>query len=92
MLEDEQKTKLINRLRRLEGQIRAIQKMVEEDAYCVDTLTQVSAAIGAMNKVGAIVLENHLKTCVSDAMDSGGKERDEKLAELIEVFRKYSRG
>lgn len=91
MLEDEEKTKLVNRLRRLEGQIRAIQKMVESDAYCVDTLTQISAAVGAMNKVGAIVLENHLRTCVAEAMNSGGKEKDEKLAELIDVFRKYSR-
>ena len=91
MLEEDEKTKLVNRLRRLDGQIRAIQKMVEDDAYCVDTLTQISAAAGAMNKVGAIVLENHLKTCVSEALDTGGKERDEKLAELIEVFRKYSR-
>ena len=91
MLEENEKTKLVNRLRRLEGQIRAIQKMVEEDAECVDTLTQISAAVGAMNKVGAIILENHIKSCVAEAMNSEGHAKDEKLAELIEVFRKYSR-
>lgn len=91
MLEDDEKNKLVNRLRRLEGQIRAIQKMLEDEAYCVDVLTQISAALGAMNKVGSIVLENHLKTCVKDAMNSGEKEKDEKLAELIDIFRKYSR-
>ena len=91
MLQEDAKSKLVNRLRRLEGQVRAIEKMVQDDAYCVDTLTQVSAAIGALQKVGGIVLENHLKSCVSEAIESEGEEKNRKVEELVEVFRKYSR-
>ncbi len=91
MLDKDEKNKLLNRLRRLEGQVRAIQKMVEDDANCVDTLMQVSPAVGALQKAGSIVLENHLKTCVAEAWEAGGREKERKLEELIEVFRKYSR-
>ena len=83
--------KLLNRLRRIGGQVDAIGRMIEEDEYCVDVLMQLSAATGALGRVGQIVLENHLKTCVRDAMTVGKKsQREEKLQELVELFRKYA--
>ena len=91
MLTDEEKTKLANRLRRISGQVNAVGRMIDEDAYCVDTLMQISAALGALSKVGEIVLENHLKTCVSEAMQTGSEsERAQKVQEVIAIFRKYS--
>ncbi|WP_145174620.1 metal-sensitive transcriptional regulator [Rubripirellula lacrimiformis] len=91
MRSDDEKKKLNNRLRRVVGQVEAVGRMIDNDDYCVDILMQLSAATGALNKVGQIVLEQHLKTCVSDAIQSGdASDRDEKLSELIRVFRKYA--
>ncbi|TWT74045.1 metal-sensitive transcriptional regulator [Allorhodopirellula solitaria] len=91
MLSDEEKKKLKNRLRRVTGQVDAVSRMIEEDEYCVDILMQLSAARGALDKVGQIVLEQHLKTCVAEAIEGGdATDRDEKIEELIKVFRKYS--
>ena len=90
-LSEEEKNKLRNRLRRIGGQVDAVARMVDQDAYCVDVLTQLSAATGALAKVGQLVLENHIKTCVSDAIREGEQaDRDEKIKELIEVFRRYA--
>jgi DNA-binding FrmR family transcriptional regulator len=90
MLSDDEKKKLNNRLRRVIGQVEAVGRMIEDEEYCVDILMQLSAATGALNKVGQIVLEQHIQTCVSDAIKSGNaKERDEKIEELMTVFRKY---
>ncbi|MBB3205045.1 DNA-binding FrmR family transcriptional regulator [Rhodopirellula rubra] len=90
MLSDDEKKKLNNRLRRVIGQVEAVGRMIEDEEYCVDILMQLSAATGALNKVGQIVLEQHIRTCVSDAIKSGNaKERDEKIEELMTVFRKY---
>jgi len=92
MLSDDEKTKLANRLRRIAGQVSAVQRMMDEDAYCVEILTQIAAASGALGKVGQIILESHIKSCVADAVKSGtAKQRDEKLDELTEIFRKYAR-
>lgn len=91
MLSEDDKKKLNNRLRRVVGQVEAVGRMIEEDEYCVDILMQLSAATGALGKVGQIVLEQHIKTCVSDAMASGDpSDRDQKLEELIKIFRKYA--
>lgn len=90
MLSDDHKTKLANRLRRVSGQVNAVQRMIDDDAYCVDILMQLSAAVGALKKVSTIVLENHVKTCVRDAVEAGGQKQEEKLQELIELFQKYS--
>ncbi len=92
MLTDDQKTKLANRLSRIAGQVSAVQRMIEEDEYCIDILMQIAAANGALGKVGQIILESHLQSCVTNAMRSGNaKERQEKLNELIKVFNKYAR-
>lgn len=91
MLSEDDKAKLANRLRRIAGQVSAVQRMMDDDAYCVDILTQIAAASGALGKVGQIIIESHIRTCVADAAKSGSaKAQDQKLEELIELFRKYS--
>jgi DNA-binding FrmR family transcriptional regulator len=69
------------RLRRVEGQVRGLQRMVEEDAYCIDVLTQVSAATKALQAVALELLDGHLSHCVADAIAKGGVDADEKIAE-----------
>jgi CsoR family transcriptional regulator, copper-sensing transcriptional repressor len=82
--------KLLGRLRRVEGQIGAICRMVEEEKYCVDILLQISAAQGALGKAGQVLLGTHVETCVSTAFESGSKkERKKSIDELMEVFSRY---
>jgi len=69
------------RLRRVEGQIRGIARMVEDDAYCIDVLTQVAAASRALQAVALELLDAHLDTCVREAIDAGGPDADAKVAE-----------
>lgn len=71
----------LTRLRRIEGQIRGLQRMVEEDAYCIDVLTQVSAATRALQAVALGLLEDHIGHCVADAISTGGPEAQEKVKE-----------
>ncbi|MCM1045847.1 MAG: metal-sensing transcriptional repressor [Candidatus Gastranaerophilales bacterium] len=79
---------LINRLSRIEGQIRGIRGMVERDAYCTDILTQVSAVTSALNSFNRVLLEAHMKTCVTRDIKEG---REESLEELLEILRKMIR-
>ena len=74
---------LINRLSRIEGQIRGIKKMVEDDAYCTDIITQVSAASSALNSFNKELLSRHIKTCVSDDIKAGKTETADELCALI---------
>ncbi len=91
MLSDDQKKQLRHRLNRITGQVEAVGRMIDEDAYCVDLLMQLSAATGALGKVGQIVLENHLRTCVAEAMENGDSpDREQKLNEVIALFRIYA--
>lgn len=76
-----EKQAYLNRLRRIEGQVRGLQRMVDEDAYCIDILTQVSAATKALQNVALSLLDDHLKHCVTDAVRAGGAGADEKLTE-----------
>ena len=69
------------RLRRIEGQVRGLQRMVDADTYCVDVLTQVSAVTKALQGVAVGLVEDHLAHCVRDAVAAGGTEADEKVAE-----------
>jgi DNA-binding FrmR family transcriptional regulator len=71
----------LKRLRRIEGQVRGLQRMVEADTYCIDVLTQVSAATRALESVALALLDEHLSHCVSNAIASGGDEADAKLKE-----------
>src|SRR5579863_1245611 len=69
------------RLRRIEGQMRGLQRMVDEDAYCIDVLTQISAATKALQAVALELLSDHLDHCVRDAINQGGPDADAKVAE-----------
>ena len=82
--EEEYKT-LINRLSRIEGQVRGVRKMVENDAYCVDILTQVSAIQAALNGFNRELLANHIRTCVMDDIRNGN---DEIVDELVQTLQK----
>lgn len=75
------KDALLKRLRRAEGQVRGVARMVDEDAYCIDILTQVSAATKALETVALQLLEDHLHHCVAEAAQSGGPVAQEKLSE-----------
>ncbi|MCL2395028.1 MAG: metal-sensitive transcriptional regulator [Acidimicrobiaceae bacterium] len=77
----EDKEAVLKRLRRIEGQVRGITRMVEEDTYCIDVLTQVSAATRALQAVALELLGEHLNHCVHDAVAAGGPEADEKITE-----------
>lgn len=81
----EEHKKLINRLSRIEGQIRGIRKMVEEDAYCPDILIQASAVNAAINAFSRELLSNHIKTCVTEDVRAG---RDQTIDELLETLQK----
>lgn len=71
----------LKRLRRIEGQIRGLQRMVDEDTYCIDVLTQISAATKALEAVALALLDEHLSHCVTDAIHTGGAEADVKIQE-----------
>ena len=81
-------TKLLNRLRRLEGQVRGVQRMVETDQYCLDILTQLSAIIAGSRAIGLLLLDDHIRHCV---MAAEGEEREAKLAELTESIERFTR-
>jgi DNA-binding FrmR family transcriptional regulator len=90
VLNDETKAKARGRLRRIEGQVQGLQRMIENDVYCVDVLLQVSAVQGALAQVQKLLLGRHIESCVADALRSGSKsERQHKLDELLEVFSRF---
>ena len=93
MMNDQQKVKVSARLKRIEGQVRGIERMVAEDRYCMDILTQTRSIFAALRAVEDLVIENHMNTCVFDAMRSGNDlERQDKVDELMTVlsqFRKH---
>jgi DNA-binding FrmR family transcriptional regulator len=76
-----QKDNYAKRLRRIEGQVRGIAKMIDEDKYCIDVLTQISAVNSALQSVALGLLDEHLGHCVSQAVAQGGEEAETKLAE-----------
>ena len=79
---------LLNRLNRIEGQIRGIRNMVEKDAYCTDILVQVAAANAALNSFSKVLLANHMRTCVVDDIRAG---KDETIDELVATILKLMR-
>jgi len=81
------KTNSLDRLKKIEGQIRGIQKMIENGRYCIDIINQITAAGKALDMVSLIVMKGHLETCVSDAIQSG--ESKEKIDELIDTLYKF---
>ena len=75
------KDDLLRRMRRIEGQVRGIGQMVEEDRYCIDVLTQVAAVTKALQSVAVGLFDDHLRHCVTDAVAAGGRSADQKLTE-----------
>ncbi|KIP52099.1 metal-sensitive transcriptional regulator [Leucobacter komagatae] len=85
----EHKEDLLKRLRRAEGQVRGVQRMVEEDTYCIDILTQVSAATKALERVALSLLDDHLRHCVAAAAAEGGEVAQEKLREATQAISRF---
>jgi DNA-binding FrmR family transcriptional regulator len=85
------KERNLKRLRRIEGQIRGLQKMVAEDRYCPDILIQVASAHEALRSVGREVMRNHLRHCVAQAVRAGGPEAETTYDELLDLMYTYSR-
>ena len=84
--------KLLSRLSRIEGQVRGIARMLEQERYCIDILDQIQAIKAALRKVEDEVLKSHSAHCVSDAIKAGdGKDARKKFDELVELFSRYSR-
>ena len=91
MIEPDTKAKVLGRLRRIEGQVQGIQRMVEEDKYCVDILLQLTAVEGAVEQVQRLLLGRHIESCVADAIRSGStRDRQKKVDELLDVFSRFS--
>lgn len=88
MRHEDEKKLLVNRLKRIEGQVRGICKMVESDAYCTDILVQVSAVTSALNSFNKSLLETHIKTCVADGIEKGDGEV---ISELCETMKRLMR-
>ncbi len=88
-INDEVKDNLLNRLKRVEGQIRGLQRMIDEEKYCVDILTQVVAARGALKKIGLIILDQHTNGCVRNAIKDE-QDADQIINELMDVFAKFT--
>jgi CsoR family transcriptional regulator, copper-sensing transcriptional repressor len=82
------KKDLQDRLRRIEGQVRGIQRMVEEDTYCIDVLTQVNAVTSALRSVGMGLLDGHVRHCVTESIEAGGG--DEKVEELLAAVARFA--
>jgi DNA-binding FrmR family transcriptional regulator len=91
-MERQNKPRLLNRLNRVEGQVRGIARMVEEDRYCIDVLTQLQAVRAALAKVETEMLRDHLGHCIEGAIVAGNKdEQRQKAAELIQLLERTAR-
>jgi DNA-binding FrmR family transcriptional regulator len=90
MMHVEQKSRAEARLSRIEGQVRGIRKMVQEDRYCIDILAQTAAVVSALRGVEDLIMSQHLKTCVVDAMRSNdGQDKELKIEEVLSVISKF---
>ena len=85
-------SRIVHRLKRIEGQVRGIAQMVENDRYCIDVLTQVQAVKAALGRAESEILKRHAASCVSDAIASGdAEEQQRKFGELVDLFEKAKR-
>lgn len=90
MMNESEKIDVLKRLKRIEGQIRGVINMVDENRYCVDILNQTKAINSAIEKVDNLIIKQHLNSCVVNAIKSGNKEdKDTKIDEIIQLFSKY---
>ena len=87
----DRKARNLKRLRRIEGQVRGLQKMIEDDRYCADIMTQISSVHEALRSVGRELMRNHLKHCAASAIAAGGAERDAMYDELVDMMYRHSR-
>jgi DNA-binding FrmR family transcriptional regulator len=86
-MDDEHRATILKRLRSISGHVGGIERMVSEDAYCIDVIKQVQAVQAALNKVNDLILENHLNTCVIEAVRGDNKQdRERVLDEIVGVF------
>lgn len=85
---NENKSKYLARLKRIEGQARGIHRMIDEDQYCIDILTQVSAVTSALENVALALLEDHIRHCVTGAAAEGGEVADEKIEEAMKAIQR----
>lgn len=83
------KEDLQTRLRKIEGQVRGIQRMIEQDKYCVDILVQISAVRSALDRVGLMLLEHHTRGCVARAVREGDDHAESAISELTDVMRRF---
>ena len=90
-VDPEVKTRNLKRLRRIEGQVRGLQKMVEEDRYCADILTQISSVHEALRGVGRELMRNHLRHCATGAIRTGGDKADSMYDEIVDLMYTHSR-
>jgi len=91
-MHDQTKTSVLKRLNRVEGQVRGLSKMIADDRYCIDVVTQIAAAQAALRKVEEEILKDHVAHCVEHAIASGdADEQRRKVAELMEVFGRSAR-
>ena len=90
-VDPEIKARNLNRLKRIEGQVRGLQKMVEEERYCADILTQISSVQEALRSVGRELMRNHLKHCASSAIRAGDEAADAMYDELVELMYRHVR-
>ena len=86
------KAQLLARLRRIEGQVRGLQRMIDDDTYCIDVLTQIAAVTKALQGVGLGLLDEHLRHCVRDAASSSTEAGDEKVEEAVRAVERLLRG
>jgi CsoR family transcriptional regulator, copper-sensing transcriptional repressor len=85
------KEKILGRLKRIEGQVRGVQRMVDEEKYCIDVLTQIASTVSALEKVGVLLLNDHVEHCVRDAVAHGGEDADAKVEELTAAVERFLR-
>jgi DNA-binding FrmR family transcriptional regulator len=90
-VEPDAKRRNLTRLRRIEGQVRGLHKMVDEDRYCADVLTQISSVHEALRAVARELMRNHLKHCATHAIKEGGNKADRMYDELIDLMHRHSR-
>jgi DNA-binding FrmR family transcriptional regulator len=85
------KERNLKRLRRIEGQVRGLQKMVEEDRYCADIITQISSVHEALRAVGRELMRNHVKHCATSAIQAGPEQAEVMYDELVDLMHRYGR-
>jgi DNA-binding FrmR family transcriptional regulator len=90
-MDDKVRKQVGHRLAIIRGQVEGLQRMVDEDAYCVDVLTQLSAIHEALRGVGRQIVENHLRTCVTEQLQGDGQQREQQYQELMDIMYKLTK-